>query len=247
MVQYPDAIAEELATMSSSNNDSGQQTLSLPPSPGQGQWIGTFCWRLFLLIVGAGLAATAGIGVATLYPHPKPSKPWWAGGMPQQFSNLETASSKTQGNDESEGGAGPRSGPRSGDRVVGELSSAQKQALQLELQQLQGELKALRDRTTALEAQVGQPQTSDPIETRLQSLAQQLAVGSGSNAGDTAIAGQPVAARTLQNGSVTIEWDQPISGTADRIRRERKHNFEPGSCRTQKLPGCSNPRCCPYR
>jgi len=206
MVQYPDAIAEELATMSSSNNDSSQQTMSLLASPGKGQWMGTLCLRLFLLVMGAGLAAVAGIGVATVYPHPTPSRPWWAREMPQRFSGIEASSPEKPVAYGSKDGAGRQSG----DRVVGEVSSAQNQALQVELQQLQGELKALRDRTTALEAQVGQPQPSDPIEARLQSLAQQLAVGSGNNVGDAAIAGQPVAARTLQTNQFIITLPNDI-------------------------------------
>jgi outer membrane protein OmpA-like peptidoglycan-associated protein len=55
-----------------------------------------------------------------------------------------------------------------------QLAPAERQQIQTELDQLQSELRALGDRTTALETRLGNVPSTTPLESRLQALQQQL-------------------------------------------------------------------------
>ena len=177
-------------TLSSSNDNSPPQVpSSLPTKAGKGRWLWVLVSRLFLLTVGAGLAGSFGVLAATFYPNPRPHRPWLGGWVHRSDRSLGGNGQMPFAQPVDSGTEGSVSaGNQFGAVAGGDLSAAQAQALRVEFQQLQAELKALRDRTTALEAQIGDPKTAELIETRLQTIAQYLAAQGKTETGETTAA-----------------------------------------------------------
>lgn len=136
-----------------------------------------FLFRLLLLVVGGGFAGLLGIAIAHWYPDRNPEMPFveqawrrssgWVTrvkGLPKTWRQPQAA-------------APVITTPAAPSPVVSPLpplAPAQKQQFQTELTQLQANLQTLRDRTTALESQLGSDRSDQAIDTRLAILDQQL-------------------------------------------------------------------------
>ncbi|NEP56823.1 MAG: OmpA family protein [Symploca sp. SIO2G7] len=135
-------------------------------SKGRLSWLGTFVFRLLLLGVGGGLAIIVGIVLANFYPSANPNKPLllrvidsWEKGVPVISRN----SSSTPATDTAEPPL--------------QLTSEQKQQAQAELTKLQEQQQSLKDAVTNMETQLGISNPKETLETRLQSLSQQIQGG----------------------------------------------------------------------
>lgn len=131
-------------------------------------WFGVVLSRLLLLVIGSGLAGVAGSVAAVFYPDLNPE-------MPLAVKMLERLKNGTQATSL---GQNPAPASASANSPLAAASqggnAAQVQQLMTQVQQLQGEMQALRDRTQVLENTLGSPRPSEPLETRLQAIAQQL-------------------------------------------------------------------------
>jgi len=136
-----------------------------PPASGDRPWLLVWLYRLLLLGVGGSFACLVGIVVAVFYPQPRPQMPLVVKGL-RQVEQWRSPAVPT-----SSGLPVPSTGGKEG---VAQLSAEQKKQLQEQVQQLQMEVKAVRDRLTALENQLGNPPPNATLETRLQALAAQL-------------------------------------------------------------------------
>lgn len=135
--------------MNGSVNQSQPQPIA--PKGHEGSWLRTLLmiiFRLLLLGVGGGIAFLGGIAIAQFYPDPHPREPW-----------IELLR---------------RYPPQPAPPQPSPLTEPQKQALQAELTQIQGQLQAVSDRLSTLESQVSVPRPQEPIETRLKLLSQAL-------------------------------------------------------------------------
>ena len=140
-------------------------------STGRHSWLVTLMFRLLLLGVGGGLAIILGIVIANFYPSANPNKPLllrviegWKNGMPVISRN----SSSTPVSDN--------------DNPPLQLTPEQKQQAQAELTKLQEQQQALRDAVVNLETQLGISNQNETVETRLQSLTQQIQAESAPSA-----------------------------------------------------------------
>lgn len=129
-------------------------------------WLAVLLSRLLLLGIGGGLGWFVGAVAATSYPNPNPE-------MPLTLKILERLKTGTQ---PASGAATSASPPNiwAADGGGSVSNGAQIEQLMAEVQQLQGEMQALRDRTQALETALGSPRPTEPLETRLLAIAQQL-------------------------------------------------------------------------
>ena len=137
-----------------------------------------FLFRLLLLVVGGGFAGLLGIAIAHRYPAPNPEMPFveqaWrrSSGWVTRVKRLPKTWRQPQA-------VAPVITTLVTPSPVAisplpSLDPAQKQQFQAELTQLQTNLQTLRDRTTALESQLGGDRSDQAIDTRLAILDQQL-------------------------------------------------------------------------
>ncbi|WP_249068740.1 OmpA family protein [Argonema antarcticum] len=157
-------------------------------STGFGRFLLVLLFRLLLLGVGGVIAALLGVAIATVRPATTPNKPLVAkllqlpGDMKNPPTTPNNPTSTEQTSPESEAAA-VRTAPK--------LTAQQRQKLQAELNQLQAQLKSLRSSTAALENRVGSSASTEPLETRIQVLTQQLkATPQPQQTGDTAAAAE---------------------------------------------------------
>lgn len=139
-------------------------------SGSKGRFLLVFIFRLLLLLVGGSLAALGGVAIAIVRPDPTPEKPLVAKILPlpgdaKNLFNIFNNNSPEQANPQLEG------------KVIlppAKLTPQQKQQLETDLNQLQTQLNNLRDRTTTIEKQLGTENSNEALETRLQTINQQL-------------------------------------------------------------------------
>lgn len=129
----------------------------------QRPWFLVFIFRVLLLGVSGGLAIIVGIILATFYPRTNPEKPFFLK-MTTHFERQMPVVS-------------PHTTPKSIPEPTGsppQLTPVQRQQVQAQLTQLQGQLQALSEGVATLEAQVGNSRPNESLEARLQAIALQL-------------------------------------------------------------------------
>lgn len=165
-------------------------------------------FRLLLLGVGGTIAGLLGVLVAQFYPAPRTEEPPLLEQFLQRTSDLrgtrqpvpiaETASPIAS--------APPLSTP-----VVPPLNPTDRQQVQTEVAALQTQLASLGDRTAALEARVGLPPSTAAIESRLQTIAQQLQPAAAASPASPTLAVPPPAPDVDRLG-VTLPIDALFTG-----------------------------------
>ena len=140
-------------------------------SSSMGRFFLVLIFRLLLLAVGGTLAAMAGIAYATINPATSPDKPLIAKilPLPGEIKNLLPPSNPITLGDSANSQPEVVAPP-----TTAKLTPQQKKKIQADLNQLQNQLKNVRDRTSALEKQLGSNNSNQALETRLQVLNQQL-------------------------------------------------------------------------
>lgn len=139
-------------------------------SGSKGRFLLVFIFRLLLLLVGGTLAALGGVAIAIVRPDRSPEKPLVAKILPlpgdaKNLLNILDNSPTEPAKPQLEGKVIP---------PPAKLTPQQKQKLETDLNQLQTQLKNLRDRTTTIEKQLGSDNSNEALETRLQVISQQL-------------------------------------------------------------------------
>lgn len=132
-------------------------------------------FRLLLLGVGGTIAGLIGVLAAQVYPAPRTEEPPLLEKFLQRASDLRGTLQPVPVADVPNlpaGGEVPAAS--SPTPALRPLNSTERQQVQTEIATLQTQLMGLGDRATALETQVGLPPSAAPIETRLQTIAQQL-------------------------------------------------------------------------
>lgn len=165
------------------------------PSRSRGHGILVFIFRLLLLGVGSSIAWLLGVAIAQFFPAPNPETPLFEDFLRRSgalVNSTRRLPQTLQGERILQPVFSPTTVPARPNTTV-QLTVEQQQQLQAELVQLQAQVSTLRDRTTALETQLGTSSTAEPLETRLQTLSQQL---------------NPAPSGTTPTGQIT-----PIAGT----------------------------------
>src|SRR6476469_7942767 len=126
-------------------------------------------FRLLLLGVGSGFAWVLGMAIAQIYPSGATEMPL-AERLLRVTPNL-TSSPKRAPVTPIPALPPPTATPTPQSKV----SPAQKEKLQSDLRQLQGQLNALIGRTAALESQLGSSRPTETLEKRLQLMSRELA------------------------------------------------------------------------
>ncbi|MEB3281517.1 MAG: OmpA family protein [Lyngbya sp.] len=130
-------------------------------------------FRLLLLGVGSSLAWVIGMAIAQVYPSNRSEPP-----IVEKLLNREqrTANSYQLGTSSAPSASSASSASSSPSRLTPQiqLTSAERQQLQTQLQQLQQQLNTLIGRTAALETQMGISRPSETLEKRLQIIERQL-------------------------------------------------------------------------
>lgn len=150
------------------------QKPSIPPirvskSRGKGLLVLSLIFRLLLLGVGSGFAWVLGMAIAQIYPSGATEMPL-AERLLRLTQNL-TTSPKLAPAKQIPALPTPTATPSPQSKVT----PAQREKLQSDLRQLQGELNALIGRTAALESQLGSSRPTESLEKRLQLMSGQLA------------------------------------------------------------------------
>ncbi len=141
----------------------------VPKSRGKGLFLLSLIFRLLLLGVGSGFAWVLGMAVAQIYPSSTAEMPL-AERLLRQTQNLTSGLKRAP--------ATPipaLPSPTAAPSPQSQVSPAQRERLQSDLRQLQGELNALIGRTAALESQLGASRPTETLEKRLQLMSQELA------------------------------------------------------------------------
>ena len=170
------------------------------------------------------MAGTLGVAIATLYPNPRPSRPWiatLADKSGQLVGNLLPGASKS-----------PNELSTDSEQAVSSqvsaaptnLTPAQTEALRHELQQVQADLKQLRDRATALEAQLGIDPSQQALEQRVQALTQQLNRSASGQTDEVAV-GSPlseVGSRQASKPTITLPSDLLFAEAGSSLQPQAK-------------------------
>lgn len=129
------------------------------PSTRRRSWLLVVMFRVLLLGVGSSLALILGIALANLYPSSNPQKPLLL--QIQSYFNkpLEVAAPKDT----------PTGVPSSSEKIP-QLDPVARQQVEEQLTQLQGEVRAIKEKVTYLESQVGTSRSNESIERRIQAI-----------------------------------------------------------------------------
>lgn len=133
------------------------------PSASPRPWFLVLVFRLLLLGVGGGLALITGIVWANLYPNPNSEQPLLIK-LQNRFEQNQPAPTPV---------TTPKAVPESPASSLN-LTPVQRQQLQTQLDQLQGQMKALNENVATLETQLGSSRPHESTEKRLQAIALQL-------------------------------------------------------------------------
>jgi outer membrane protein OmpA-like peptidoglycan-associated protein len=154
-----------------------EQKLSAPP-PHRMRSLLVLIFRVLLLGIGGLTAGLLGVIVAQFYPAPPQpiEQPPLLENILRQSDALRKVVRRSPSTAAPDGQSDAPSTPLLSTSPVAllPLNPAQRQQLLTELTALQTQLTALGDRTTTLEVKVGGDRLPAPIETRLQTLEQQL-------------------------------------------------------------------------
>ncbi|MGB3509929.1 MAG: OmpA family protein [Microcoleaceae cyanobacterium] len=142
---------------------------STPRSPGMGLLILSLIFRSLLLIVASGFSWVLGIAIAFQYPSTSQEIPLAEKLLRGTKGLLSNAKQFPQSSTPT-----PTVIPETLTLEV-ELTEAQRQKLQTEQQRLQTQLNNLIGRTATLESELGISRPNEDLETRLDSIAEQLA------------------------------------------------------------------------
>jgi peptidoglycan-associated lipoprotein len=155
--------------MTPSFNQKSIPPTRVPKSRGKGLSVLSLIFRLLLLGVGGGFAWVLGMAAAQFFPSNTSEMPL-AERLLRQTQNLTPAPKRAP--------ATPIPAlptPTATVSPQSQVSPAEKEKLQSDLRQLQGELNALIGRTAALETQLGTSRPTENLEKRLQLMSQELA------------------------------------------------------------------------
>ena len=150
------------------------QKPSIPPtrvskSRGKGLFVLSLIFRLLLLGVGSGFAWVLGMAIAQIYPSGATEMPL-VERLVRLTQNLTPSPTRTPAKQIP---ALPT--PTATPSPQSKVSPAQREKLQSDLRQLQGQINALIGRTAALESQLGISRPTETLEKRLQLISRELA------------------------------------------------------------------------
>lgn len=131
-------------------------------------------FRLLLLGVGGTIAGLIGVLAAQVYPAPRTEELPLLEKFLQRANDLRGTLQPIPVADVPNLPGGETPAASSPTPALRPLNPTERQQVQTEIATLQTQLTGLGDRATALETQVGLPRSAAPIETRLQTIAQQL-------------------------------------------------------------------------
>ncbi len=116
-------------------------------------------FRVLLLGVGSSLALILGIALANFYPSSNPHKPLLLKIQSYFDKPLEVAASKAR-----------PTGVSSSPAKIPQLDPVARQEVEEQLTQLQGEVRAIKEKVTSLESQLGTSRFNESIERRIQAI-----------------------------------------------------------------------------
>ncbi|MCP2732718.1 OmpA family protein [Limnofasciculus baicalensis] len=129
------------------------------PSTRRRSWLLVVIFRVLMLGLGGGVALILGIVLANVYPSPNPQKPLVLKIQSYFDKPLKAAAPK----------ASP-TGVSSPTEKIPQLSPVERQQVEAQLTDFQVQLKAINDKVTTLETQLGTSRPNDSLERRIQAI-----------------------------------------------------------------------------
>jgi outer membrane protein OmpA-like peptidoglycan-associated protein len=219
-------------------------------SPGRGRTLLVLIFRLLLLGVGGVTAGLAGVAVAQFYPA-RPTAVTDPPLLEQLLQRSDAVIDRLRRlrprstTPLAEPMAAPP--PMTATPAAPQLAAADRQQLQTELTALQADLAELNDRTASLEARMGAPRSPANLETRLQTLEQQLdpatATSPSASTPSATATVAPLAASPIATASsslmVTLPSDALFTADPTRLRPESQQLLSAVVTELQRYPGAT--------